>query len=78
MGHGGFNAPFVDPTWFIIFILWTIIWKGLALWYAAQREEQFWFMALLVINTAGLLEIFYLFFIAKKKFTQLFPIGKIE
>ena len=73
-----FNLPFFDPTWFVIFLLWTIVWKGIALWYSAQREDKLWFIALLIINTAGILEIFYLFVIAKKKFTDLFPIGDIK
>ncbi len=78
MGQEAFNLPFFDPTWFIIFLLWTLVWKGLALWHAAQREDKLWFIALLVINTAGLLEIIYLFFVAKKKFTDLFPVGEIK
>lgn len=48
-----------------ILIVWAIVWKGLALWKAARREEKGWFIALLVINTVGILEIFYLLVIAK-------------
>lgn len=46
-------------------LLWIIAWKGWALWLAARRREPVWFVALLVINTFGLLEIFYIFVIAK-------------
>ncbi len=73
----GFGVMGVSSFWFFAFILWIIVWKGLALWHAAQREQKWWFMALLVINTAGLLEIVYLIFFAKKKLKDLFPIGKI-
>ena len=47
-------------------IIWTLVWKGLALWRAASLRQKPWFIALLVINTLGILEIIYLFFIAKK------------
>lgn len=40
--------------------LWTIPWKGMALWRAAKRENRVWFIVLLLINTLGILEIIYL------------------
>jgi hypothetical protein len=43
-----------------IFILWSLIWKALALWRAAHRESKVWFVLFLIINTAGILEIIYL------------------
>jgi len=51
-------------------ILWGLGWKGWAMWLAARRGETPWFIALLIINTAGLLEIFYIFVIAKRKDTE--------
>lgn len=56
----------------LILVLWSIFWKGLALWHSARRNEPWWFLAMLVINTAGILEIVYLFGFAKLKFDQLF------
>lgn len=56
----------------IIFVLWSIVWKGLALWHAARRGEPLWFIVLLLINTLGILEIIYLFFVAKLKMNELF------
>lgn len=47
--------------------LWTIPWKGWALWKAAKRNEPWWFVIILVVNTAAILEIIYIFFIAKRK-----------
>lgn len=46
-------------------VLWQSLWKGFALWYAARRNEKGWFIALLVINLLGILEIIYLVFVAK-------------
>lgn len=47
--------------------IWTMVWKGLALWRAAERGARNWFIVILVVNTLGLLEIIYLFFITKPK-----------
>lgn len=53
----------------ILITVWTIFWKGLALWNAAQNSQKNWFIALIIINTIGILEIVYLFRFSKKKFT---------
>jgi len=50
----------------VIFILWTLPWKGYALWRAAKNNHKYWFIALLVINTLAILEIVYIFFFQKK------------
>ena len=47
--------------------LWSLPWKGVALWRAAKRDEKGWFIALLILNTAAILEIIYLFFIIPRK-----------
>lgn len=59
---------FTHTTLVIILLisLWTLPWKGLALWKAAQRDDKMWFIILLVVNTLALLEIFYIFFIANR------------
>lgn len=51
----------------LVLILWVLPWKGYALWTAAKRGEKWWFAALLVVNTLAILEIIYLFAVAKKK-----------
>ena len=48
-------------------ILWSTFWKGKALWKAARESQKYWFIALLVVNTAGILEIAYLYYFSKKK-----------
>jgi len=62
--------PWMSPAMFAFFIfvlsLWTIIWKGLALWKAARKGSRNWFIALLVINTLGILGILYIFFFSKR------------
>ncbi len=58
--------------WFVAIILpiimvWSIVWKGLALWRAAKNNSLPWFVALLILNTMGILEILYLFVFGKKE-----------
>jgi hypothetical protein len=57
------------PTWAWLLLiplsLWLLVWKGLALWHAARRREPVWFVILLIVNTLSLLELVYLFGIAK-------------
>ena len=64
MGVGGMGWP-VWSTGIFLIVAWSLFWKGFALWYAAKRGEQWWFIALLLINTVGIFEIIYIFFIAK-------------
>ncbi len=53
--------------WFWPLLIWSFVWKGLALWRAVKEDSRGWFVALLVVNTLGILEIFYLFVFSKKK-----------
>jgi hypothetical protein len=50
-----------------LFVIWSIAWKGLALWKAAREGSKVWFVVLLLVNTAGILEILYLYVFSKKK-----------
>lgn len=43
-----------------IAVLWDLIWRGIALWRSAHRDQAGWFVALLIINSIGLLPIFYI------------------
>ena len=45
--------------------IWDLIWKSLALWRAARNKDIFWFILLIIVNSAGLLPAFYLFYISK-------------
>lgn len=52
---------------FTVFMIWSMVWKGLALWRAAKEDGKYWFIAFMVLHTGGLLEIAYLFFFAQEK-----------
>jgi hypothetical protein len=53
------------PAAALIFSLWIIFWKGFALWKAAGKRQLIWFVAILLINTLGVLEIAYIFYLNK-------------
>ncbi len=71
-----YGYGFGFPGWIALFLLpvllWTIFWKGLALWHSARRAQPWWFVILLFVNTLGILEIIYLFLVAKLKIEELF------
>lgn len=52
---------------FGLLAIWSLIWSGMALWKSARNGERYWFLALLLIHTAGILDILYLFVFAKNK-----------
>lgn len=50
---------------FIMIAIWDLIWKGIALWKAAGKNQRNWFIFLLIINSAGIVPIVYLKFFSK-------------
>lgn len=58
-----------------VFLLWSLFWKGLALWHAGRRGDAWWFIIMLVVNLFGIIEIIYLFGVAKLKASELFSRG---
>ena len=51
---------------FTLVLIWSLILKGMALWRAARLGHKKWFIALLILNTLGILELLYLLFFSKK------------
>ena len=49
-----------------LMITWSLPWKGVALWKSSRLNQKGWFIALLVINTLGLLEILYIFVFSRR------------
>jgi hypothetical protein len=54
----------------LILALWTIPWKVYAVWTAVKNDHKKWFLALIILNTVGILEIIYIFKIAKKSWPE--------
>ena len=64
----------IDPIFITIAMVvaaaWTLPWKAVALWKAARAGSKVWFVALLLLNTIGILEILYIFVFSKRSRTQ--------
>lgn len=66
------SMPFgglIIPAFFILIpllVVWSVAWKGIALWKSARSGHKWWFIALLFINTAGILEILYIYKFGEK------------
>lgn len=58
---------FEQNLWVLaLLMLWVLPWKGYALWSASKLSHKWWFIILLVVNTLAILDIIYIFFVAKK------------
>lgn len=51
---------------FVVLMIWTAIWKAIALWKSGRNNQLAWFIVLFIVNTVGILEIVYLLFFQKK------------
>lgn len=51
----------------IVLLIWSAVWKGLALWRSSQKNQVAWFVVFMILNTAGILEIIYLYLISPQK-----------
>ena len=52
---------------FSVIIIWSAIWKAIALWKSARNNQAAWFVVLCIVITIGLLELIYLAFCLKNK-----------
>ena len=61
----------LSPELFFIILfalaIWDLIWKAFGLWKAARNGQIKWFVAILIINSIGILPIIYLQFFQKQK-----------
>lgn len=70
MTQEDFYASFQNPgSWavFSLLLVWSLIWKGLALYRAGANRSPGWFVVLLIFNTLGILEILYLLLFSKRR-----------
>ena len=64
---------FLSPLYLFLIIVWTIPWKGVALWKAARNSHKKWFIALFLLNTFALLDIIYIFYFGAKRKNKVLP-----
>ena len=56
-----------DPLVQFIVVMWTLSWKGYALWKSARLMHKKWFIVILVFQTLALLEVLYIFIFSDKE-----------
>jgi hypothetical protein len=52
---------------FVIMLIWSAVWKYIALWKAGRNNHLVWFIIFALVNTVGILEILYIFVFSKMK-----------
>lgn len=62
-----FTSLLANNTFILLVLIWTLPWKGVALWKASRNEHKWWFVAILLTNTFALLDALYIFYFSKKK-----------
>ncbi len=56
---------FSQPGFSLVLVIWVLIWKGIALWKASRKRQVLWYGILLILNTLGILEILYIFWLSR-------------
>ena len=51
----------------LLAVIWSMVWKGIALWRAGRNGNLVWFIVMFIVNTLGILEIIYIFGFSQKK-----------
>ena len=64
------ESPFGFGILALLLALWTIVWKVYAAWTAAKHNHKKWLVAVVILNTLGILDIIYIFYVAKKSWAD--------
>lgn len=57
-----FSAQWGVAIWIlVVIVIWSIVWKLIALWKSARKGHMTWFVILALVNTVGILEILYFY-----------------
>lgn len=58
--YNGFGSSFGLFGLLIPFAIFDLVLRGFALWKSARKDQNVWFIALLVVNSMGILPLIYL------------------
>jgi len=61
------NEQFLNDNFWLFVIIFVVdyVLKAIALWIAARKGSKVWFVMLLILNTLGILPLFYIFYFSK-------------
>ena len=54
-------------VWLIPALVWSLIWKAMALWKAGTNHQLGWFVLLFFVQTLGVLDLIYILFFQKTR-----------
>lgn len=63
------EALISSPFWgalLVVIAIWTVVWKGIALYTAGKNQQKNWFVVLLLLNDLGILSMVYLKWFQKR------------
>ena len=58
---------FVNVWLLVAIVIWSFVWKMLAMWKSARKKQVGWFIAVALLNTVGILQILYYFVFSEMK-----------
>lgn len=61
-----FDNPYFSVLLLIV-VIWDLVWKLIALWKSARKNQVAWFVVIGITNTVGILPIIYLIIQKYKK-----------
>jgi|GEM_PF-892084 len=64
--YTGFQFGPAGFVFTLIFAAWELGWKGFGLWKAAKNNQSGWFVAILLLNTVGILPLLYIYVFSPK------------
>ena len=68
---GAFGISYAAMLFILaILIVWSAVWKLMALWKSARKGHTVWFILLAIINTVGILEILYIYIFSEINFDK--------
>ena len=70
MGVFNWGAPYLTGFFWLaisLALVWSLTWKGIALWKAGRNEHLVWFIVLFLVNTLGILPIIYVFAFSQRR-----------
>lgn len=67
-----------NPWVSVVILVWALFWKGMALWKAAGKKHVSWYIVLLLLNTMGILEIGYIYYLNKFELGSSKLLGQIN
>jgi len=50
------------PWWVYPMLIIDLVLKGISLWKSARRDQRYWFLVLLIVNSAGIVPLIYLIY----------------